>query len=237
MPRNAIKNAEVRNTRKSQILNAALTVYTRYGYYGTDMDAVAKEANLAKGLLYYYYKTKKELFMELYSWRFQESYSFSEMLLNNTQEKNPVEQLMYYVYAMFGANKADHRFMQFNMRIPFDAYAIFGPEEWKEGAAKSDTHRGALADIIQKGIDLGLIPNVNADNAANSFWTVFVANVFTYSKMITGEKQEQRNEEQVLRDVVRFCFQGLGIEYTLWNSCLEAVIVENRKGEVKYESV
>jgi len=41
----------------------------------------------------------------------------------------------------------------------------------------------------------------------------------------------------VLRDVVRFCFQGLGIEYTLWNSCLEAVIVENRKGEVKYESV
>lgn len=231
MPRSASKNAEVRDTRKSQILDAALTVYTRYGYYGTDMDAVAREANLAKGLLYYYYKTKKELFMELYSWRFEQSYSFSETLLKNTEGKNPVKQLMHYVYAMFGANKADHRFMQFNMRVPFDAYAIFGPEKWKEGAAKSDTHRKALTDIIQQGIDQGLIPNVNAYNAANSFWTVFVANVFTYSKMITGEKQEQKDEAHMLRGVVRFCFQGLGIEYTLWNFCLEAVIAENQKGE------
>ena len=90
MPRRPSKHAEVRYSRKNQILNAALTVYIRYGYHGTDMDMLAKEANLAKGLLYYYYKTKKELFMALYSWRFQESYSFSETLLNDVKDKNPV---------------------------------------------------------------------------------------------------------------------------------------------------
>lgn len=231
MPRSASQNAEVRDSRKNQILNAALTVYTRYGYYGTDMDTVAKEADLAKGLLYYYYKTKRELFMALYTWRFQESYAFSETLLQNIQGKNPVEQLMRYVYDMFRTNKADYRFMQFNMRVPFDAYAIFGPEEWKEGAEKSDMHRKALAYIIQQGMDQGLIPKANADNAANSFWTVFVANVFRFSKMITGEKQEQQDESSVFQDVVRFCFQGLGIPYALWNSCLEAVVAEHQKGE------
>ena len=143
---------------------------------------------------------------------------------------------MGYVYGMFGANKADHRFMQFNMRIPFDAYAIFGPEEWKEGAAKSDLHRKTLAAIIQQGIDQDLIPDVDAHNAANSFWTVFVANTFTYSKLITGHKQEQIEETPDLQDVVRFCCQGLGIRYELWNSCLKAVITENRK-EGNHESL
>lgn len=237
MPRSAAKNAEVRDSRKNQILDAALTVYIRYGYHGTDMDAVAKEAGLAKGLLYYYFKTKQELFMALYSWRFQEAYAFSENLLKNGQNKNPVEQLMQYVYGMFGASKADHRFMQFNMRVPFDAYAIFGPDEWKDGAEKSDLHRRALAGIIQRGIDQELIPKTDAGNAANSFWTVFVANVFTYSKMMTGEKQEKRDEAQVLQDVVRFCFQGLGIRYDLWNTCLNGIITEHRKEETNHENL
>ena len=141
MARNSEKNALVREARRKQILDAALTVYTRFGYYGTDMDAVAEQAQLAKGLLYYYYKTKKELFVELYTWMYDEAYSFSTALLDNAESRNPIEQLMYYTYGMFGANQSDFRFMQFNMRVPFDAYAIFGPEEWKDGAQKSDMHR------------------------------------------------------------------------------------------------
>ena len=52
MPRNPEKNALVREARRKQILDAALTVYIRFGFHGTDMDAVAKEAQLAKGLIY-----------------------------------------------------------------------------------------------------------------------------------------------------------------------------------------
>lgn len=227
MPRNPEKNAEVRETRRRQILDAALTVYIRLGYHGTDMDTVAEEAKLAKGLLYYYYKTKKELFIELYNWMFNEAYLFSTTLLDKTEGMNPIEQLMYYAYGMFGANKNDPRFMQFNIRVPFDAYAIFGPKEWKEGAKKSDMHRKALTRIIERGIEQGQITNTNASNAANSFWSVFVANVFEYSKLIAGGQPPIDDDITALRDVVQFCFQGLGLNYDVWNSYLEKVVNEN----------
>ncbi len=227
MPRNPEKNAEVRETRRRQILDAALTVYIRLGYHGTDMDTVAEEAKLAKGLLYYYYKTKKELFIELYNWMFNEAYLFSTTLLEKTEGMNPIEQLMYYAYGMFGANKNDPRFMQFNIRVPFDAYAIFGSEEWKEGAKKSDMHRKALTRIIERGIEQGQITNTNASNAANSFWSVFVANVFEYSKLIAGGQPPIDDDITALRDVVQFCFQGLGLNYDVWNSYLEKVVNEN----------
>jgi AcrR family transcriptional regulator len=227
MPRNPEKNAEVRETRRKQILDAALTIYIRLGYHGTDMDTVAEEAKLAKGLLYYYYKTKKELFVELYNWMFNEAYLFSSTLLEKTEGMNPVEQLMNYAYGMFGANKNDPRFMQFNIRVPFDAYAIFGPEEWKEGAKKSDMHRKALTSIINRGIEQGQITNINSSNAANSFWSVFVANVFEYSKLIAGGQPPINNDIAALREVVQFCFQGLGVDYDVWNSYLEKVVNEN----------
>lgn len=230
MARSPEKNAQVREARRKQILDAALTVYIRRGYHGTDMDMVAAEAQLAKGLLYYYYKTKKELFAELYTWMFNESYLFSATLLDNVEGRNPIEQLMHYVYGMFVANKTNPRMMQFSMRVPFDAYAIFGPDEWKEGAQKSDLHRKALTDIIRNGVEQGLIPDLALDRAANSFWSVFVANAFEYSKMILGKQLPHKNDLENFRDVVCFCFQGLGIEYTVWNDCLLKVVSENQEG-------
>lgn len=237
MPRNSEQNALVREERRKQILNAALSVYVRFGFYGTDMDTVADEAGLAKGLIYYYYKTKKDLFTALYDWMFGESYSFSASLLENAENLEPLEQLMAYVYGIFGKNKINPRMMQFFMRVPFDAYAIFGPDQWKEGAEKSDMHRQALAKIIQQGIEQKIIPTTDASRAANSFWTVFVANLFEYSCLMLGAQEQQQKEEDVLRDVVRFCFQGLGIEYSLWSSCLEKVISKNQNGGPAHEDI
>lgn len=228
MGKNQEKNALVREARKRQILTATLSVYVRYGYHGTDMDIVADEAQLAKGLIYYYYKTKKDLFIELYSWMFEEGYTFSNHLLTNEDGRNPIEQLMYYVYGIFGANKDNPLMMQFFIRVPFDAYAIFGPEKWKEGASKSDIHRKALTSMIENGISQGMIPATDPSRAANSFWSVFVANLFEYSKLITGSNTINQDDDSIaLKEIVQFCFQGLGIEYSLWNACLEKVIAEN----------
>jgi len=224
MPRNSEQNEELRESRKNQILDAALTVYIRCGYYGADMDIVAKEARLAKGLVYYYYKTKKELFSELYTWMINESYAISNALLENAKGLNPVEQLMVYAYGMFAANENNPRIMQYVIRMPFDAYAIFGPDGWKDGAQKSDVHTKALTDIIEAGIAQKLILSANPLTAANGFWSVFVGNVFQYSKLMMGVQEGDKNIVEAFRNVVQFCFQGLGVEYSLWNNCLEKVI-------------
>ncbi len=52
--------------RKQQIFEAAITCFGRQGYYNTKMDDIAAEAGLSKGSLYWYFKSKKELFLALF---------------------------------------------------------------------------------------------------------------------------------------------------------------------------
>ena len=237
MPKNPEQNAQVREARKKQILDAALTVYIRYGFHGTDMDVVAKEARLAKGLVYYYYKTKKELFAALYTLMFEMGWSLSDALIKNTEGLDPVERLMVYTHCFFRTNKEFPRMMHFNIRVPFDAYAVFGPDDWKDGALKSFMHREALAKIIEQGVANGSVSAINPSAAANSFWSVFVANLFEYSRLILGEQPQYANDGEAFRETVRFCFQGLGIDASVWNECLKKVIRNNYNGGPVYEGL
>lgn len=51
-----------RAVREQQMLDAAIKVFSRNGFYETSMDAVAREAEISKPMLYLYYGSKDELF-------------------------------------------------------------------------------------------------------------------------------------------------------------------------------
>ncbi|MBO8163935.1 MAG: TetR/AcrR family transcriptional regulator [Brevibacillus sp.] len=49
-------------SKKEQISQGALRAFAQYGYSETTMDSIADVAQVAKGTLYYHFKTKEELF-------------------------------------------------------------------------------------------------------------------------------------------------------------------------------
>ena len=51
--------------RKKQILEAALKIFIKKGYAKTTMDDIVGLSGLSKGALYHYYKSKKDLFLDL----------------------------------------------------------------------------------------------------------------------------------------------------------------------------
>ncbi|MCB9422483.1 MAG: TetR/AcrR family transcriptional regulator [Ardenticatenaceae bacterium] len=57
---------DVSAERKQQILEAAVTCFGRQGYHLTKMDDIAAEAGLSKGSLYWYFNSKKALFIGLF---------------------------------------------------------------------------------------------------------------------------------------------------------------------------
>ena len=57
---------DVSEERKAQIYQAALTCFNRKGYHRTTMDNIVAESGLSKGSLYWYFKSKKELFLSLF---------------------------------------------------------------------------------------------------------------------------------------------------------------------------
>jgi len=53
------------NEKRTRILNAAQSLFIRYGIKRTSIDEVARAADVAKGTLYLYYESKEMLFAEV----------------------------------------------------------------------------------------------------------------------------------------------------------------------------
>jgi len=50
---------------KNVIVESATIYFSKYGFYKTTMDEIAKHIHKAKGAIYYYFKSKEELFNEV----------------------------------------------------------------------------------------------------------------------------------------------------------------------------
>jgi AcrR family transcriptional regulator len=55
--------AQERTQKEKLILDSAIKLFIEKGYQATKMDEVAKSAKISKGLTYFYYKNKEDLYM------------------------------------------------------------------------------------------------------------------------------------------------------------------------------
>jgi AcrR family transcriptional regulator len=64
-PRTAEQNLQIKDETREKILSGALQVFSRRGYAATRIGDIAKACGVSHGLLYYYFKSKDEIFTEL----------------------------------------------------------------------------------------------------------------------------------------------------------------------------
>ncbi len=60
-PRTEKQNLEIRKQKEELILTTALELFSQYGYLGTSMQSISKEAGISKGNLYNYFESKEVL--------------------------------------------------------------------------------------------------------------------------------------------------------------------------------
>ncbi|WNQ11178.1 helix-turn-helix domain-containing protein [Paenibacillus aurantius] len=73
MPLNEDQLTQIRDERKEQIMAAGLRVFAKRGLAHTKMSMIAAEAGISHGLLYHYFKSKDELFLQLLQSAMEES--------------------------------------------------------------------------------------------------------------------------------------------------------------------
>ncbi|MBK5278197.1 MAG: TetR/AcrR family transcriptional regulator [Bacteroidia bacterium] len=64
-PRSAAKNEEIRRETIRKIMDSAFLLISKQGYESTSIAQIAKEADISKGLLYNYFKSKEDLLENL----------------------------------------------------------------------------------------------------------------------------------------------------------------------------
>ena len=59
---------ELKKEKQDRMINAALKVFSQYGYRHASTDEIIREAEISKGLLFHYFESKRGLYNFLYDY-------------------------------------------------------------------------------------------------------------------------------------------------------------------------
>ncbi|MCE5168383.1 TetR/AcrR family transcriptional regulator [Paenibacillus profundus] len=90
-PRVDEQNQQIRDKRKQQLLAAGAKVFGERGYAGTKVSDIVGEAQLSHGLIYHYFSSKEDIYMELAKTAFTTSYDTIHQAVNSNG--SPYERL------------------------------------------------------------------------------------------------------------------------------------------------
>lgn len=65
-PRTENQFEEIRETKKTLIVDSALHLFAEHGFHATSIRQIAKKAKISKGLMYNYFESKEELLKEIF---------------------------------------------------------------------------------------------------------------------------------------------------------------------------
>lgn len=78
---------------RERILKVAEKLFAKKGYDATSVDEIAKNAKISKMMLYYYFKSKKNILKELITKNIEEIKSFLEINLESISSENLPEKI------------------------------------------------------------------------------------------------------------------------------------------------
>lgn len=168
----------------NRIVEASLTLFSKYGYKKTAVDEIVLEANISKGLFYHYFKNKKDLYLHLYK---ELSISLTEKIYKisnaDNKPKDLFHQIRNMIYVQITLMKESPYMYEFfySVRNEQDKGICQSLQEI-DNELKQNGYKN-----IMDAVDYSQFKdNVNIASAVDIiFWTVE-----GYSKRITNEKRE-----------------------------------------------
>ena len=157
-------NQEKQDQRKNQILKAALFVIVEKGYERSRMDDIVQSSKLSKGAIYWYYKSKKEVYLSLVDhWVKNYNSGFIENLEKHSTASAQLKGLFDYFMKQFDKDPA-----AFKILVEF--WSLSGRDsDFNDKLQKVYSEfLKYIVKIIQDGVDSKEFKNVNPQITALS---------------------------------------------------------------------
>ncbi|MGB9887207.1 MAG: TetR/AcrR family transcriptional regulator [Moorellales bacterium] len=155
--------------RRQQILEAAVEVFARRGYYEAKVEEVAARAGIGKGTVYEYFRSKRELFQAMLD--YVGEYHLSVLRASLEPGRRSREKLVALARAHLEL-LLRHRELA---RLIFYSHAILGPQiwDWLQGQEKALVE--LLSAVFREGAARGELRPADEAMAARAFlgalWT------------------------------------------------------------------
>jgi len=196
---------DVAEERKAQIYQAALACFNRKGYHLTTMDDIVAESGLSKGALYWYFKSKRELFLSL----------FQELM---EQYGQAMESLVTSQASAAGKMRAGLAFIRagFEEIAPFfgvmmEAWTLTRHDEDVERLTRKiyEPYVDTVTQIVQEGIASG---EFRADFPRAT--ALVVLTLFDGIMMALGTGLWTHDWNEIMDAAEELVLRGLGVEDT-----------------------
>lgn len=165
------------SNRKEKILEAALLCFNERGYHETSIDTIALKGRISKGGIYYYFRSKEELFLELFKFRLNK---YIEQLKKYIQKECDPEKRMLLLIQKWGSLILRENQDFFRFCLEFSAMGA-RDKEIKEAMTdfyKNSTH--TLSEIIRDGIAVGEFKPLDPEKIARLIFSIFQGVFSTY---------------------------------------------------------
>jgi len=174
--------------RRQQIMEAALACFARKGYHKTTMDDIVAESGLSKGSLYWYFKSKDDLFVSLVRSFFLDMRQDSETILAQHATASAKLRAIAEYFIKF-----------FQEMDPF--FTVFF-EFWMQSALSQDVnqwfsellvqYQAVIAGILQEGIASGEFKPNQAPDLALALMAVYDG-LFFYAMLMPDAVDIERS--------------------------------------------
>lgn len=152
-----MQNSEKTKTVKyQQIIDAATRVFAQKGYYNSKVSDIAKEAEVADGTIYLYFKNKEDILISIFE-------SSMDVFISTVREhlqkiQDPVLKLIEFIrlhLELVQENQDTAQVLQIELRQSSKFMKEYD-------VAKFKSYLDMIAEIIQEGQDQGVFdPNIN----------------------------------------------------------------------------
>lgn len=135
------------NIMREHIIASARDLFARYSFKKTTMGEIAKAADKAKSSIYYYFKSKEEIFQAVAHAEIQKWQDALTDAVN--REASPQGKLAAYIKTRMSAIRSLSSFYNFLAEEYFENYRLI--EKLRVELDKEET--GAIKDILREGIN------------------------------------------------------------------------------------
>jgi AcrR family transcriptional regulator len=143
--------------RKDQILDAALSVIVKHGYDRSRMDDIVQSSQLSKGAIYWYYKSKKEVYLSLVDyWVKRYNAGFIDNLEQHHTASEQLKGLFDYFIDQYETDPT-----AFKILVEFWSLSGRDKDFNKKLQRVYSDFLEYVVHIIQKGVDSGEFRNVD----------------------------------------------------------------------------
>lgn len=161
-----------KNEKKRAIALAAIPLLAKFGLAKTSVEAIAKEANVAKGTVYLYFKTKEEIVLEI--WNYANELLDKNRKENFSKDSTASEKINHYFD--FSILEEDHnmdillKLLAMNMSTILNFSHNGLVKHFKQERIKEiDT----LEKILKEGTNSGEFKTIDINLTANLFANSF----------------------------------------------------------------